>query len=154
MTTRKREKSWGRWEGGNQKWIKNCWEERRWGRDVPSTALVLSGWFSWTWDIPSGSSLQGLFLSNCSSCSSPLCLGRAHWGMESSFPSPAAPTGITHTDSNAGTNQLSPLIYRLAFSCHAQNPQGVQSGWDVIPGKLLKLYRDLHKIRTSPKKKE
>lgn len=73
---------------------------------------------------PSGSSLQGPFLSNCSSCSSPLCLGRAHWDMESSFPSPAAPTRITHTESNTGTNQLCPrCIYRLAFSCHAQNPQ-------------------------------
>lgn len=115
-------KELGKVRGRQKKVNKNCWEERRWGRDVPSTPPVLSGWFSWAWDVPRGSSFQGSFLSNCSSCSSPLCLGRTHWDMESSSPSPApaAPTRITHTENN----QLPPCcIYTLTFSCHAQNPQ-------------------------------
>lgn len=78
-------KELGKVRGRQPKVNKNCWEERRRGRDVPSAASVLSGWFSWAWDIPSVPSLQGSFLSNCSSCSSSLSLGRAHWGMESSF---------------------------------------------------------------------
>ena len=152
MTTRKRGKSWGRWEGSNKKWIKTAEnKDDEVEAFLPQPLCRLLGWFSQTWVHPGSSPPRGSFLSTCSSCSGPSCSGRDPWdrGAEHHL----------HSEQHGQEPALLSLYLQAGiFLPYSKSPVAWSlrlKSWGCIlrvrcyPWKAVKPYRCLHKIRMS-----